>query len=240
MYELFDVHGHFLPGMDDGCKTPGESVQALKMSARQGVKGMFATPHYYSTEPIGEFLDRRQEALRRLRAQIEQEQAEVPEVLCGAEVACRPGLSGDPDLYKLCLGNTRYMLLELPWSGWGSEIEREIRNISCVCGIMPILAHLERYIYMGIAGKDQISRLLQMDLLVQVNAESFMSFSGRRAIGRLKRQNMIHLLGSDCHNVTTRSPNLGPVCQYMRGHGMGELHERMTRLAKELFEAEKP
>ena len=100
---ICDMHGHFLPGMDDGCKTPEESVQVLKSSYEQGVRRMFATPHYYPVEPVGEFLRRRDAAWNRLQGQLEKEpDACVPRICLGAEVAFRPGLSYEEDLRKLC------------------------------------------------------------------------------------------------------------------------------------------
>ena len=238
MYEIFDIHGHFLPGMDDGCKTPEESVKALTESAQQGVTAMFATPHYYSTEPVEDFLKRRQKCYDVLQRQIRKIGAKTPEIILGAEVACRPGLSNDPNLRKLCMGSSNYMLLELPWSGWSSEIEREILNISCVCGITPILAHLERYT--SVASWDQIKRLLKMDVLVQVNGENILSFRGRRAIAPLKRQQRIDFLGSDCHNTTTRPANMGQVCRYMDAHHMEQLRHHTMQMARQLFEEAAP
>ena len=49
-FDICDMHGHFLPGMDDGCKTADESVALLKESYQQGICRMFATSHYYPVE----------------------------------------------------------------------------------------------------------------------------------------------------------------------------------------------
>lgn len=57
-----DLHSHILPGMDDGCKTAQQSIEALRLSYAQGVRAMFATPHYYPVESVESFLARRQSA----------------------------------------------------------------------------------------------------------------------------------------------------------------------------------
>ena len=67
---ICDLHGHFLPGMDDGCKTPQESLQVLQSSYAKGVRRMFATPHYYPGEPVERFLERRAESVRILEEYI--------------------------------------------------------------------------------------------------------------------------------------------------------------------------
>ena len=62
----WDMHSHFLPGMDDGCQTAEESIRLLEYARKRGVVGMIATPHYYPEESIEEFLHRRQEAAQNL------------------------------------------------------------------------------------------------------------------------------------------------------------------------------
>lgn len=208
MGELFDFHGHFLPNMDDGCKDPAESLEVLRQSAAQGVRAMVATPHFFSSrETVDSFLMRRQASYDALlQAMASKPDVPYPEILLGAEVAYRPNISRLPDLEKLCIANSKYLLLELPWSDWTNEMMREIQNISVVRGLIPILAHLDRY--MERANRQKIQELFRMDLLVQVNAECFLSFSGRCTARKLLRYGSIDLLGSDCHNLTSRKPNL--------------------------------
>ena len=230
---LYDVHGHFLPAMDDGCKTVEESLQALEMAQKQGVTAMFATPHYYPVETVGKFLERREAAADRLKEGLAQAEHAVPQIVLGAEVACRSGLSQDPELSKLCLGGTEYLLLELPWRGWGNETLREIRNITYTCGLIPVMAHLERYVRM--VPWEMIQKVLEQDVLVQVNAESFLSFSGRQSIKKLMRHTPIHLLGADCHNLTGRAPNMGQAAAYMEKHKMEYILDDACELGEQIL-----
>ncbi len=235
MGNLYDIHGHFLPGMDDGCKTPEESLEVLRQAYGQGVQVMFATPHYYHTEPISTFLARRQQAVERLQAYCaDHPDIRTPEIYLGAEVACKPGISSDPDLEKLCLGGTEYLLLELPWSGWGSETVREVNRICHVSSLTPVLAHLERYVT-AVPWK-QIETILEMGVLVQVNAEAFTCFSGRQAANKILRRSGIDLIGSDCHNLTTRTPNLDQAVNYMLRHNMTGLLDHICDLSETICE----
>ena len=43
---IIDVHAHILPGVDDGCRYIGETIELLKLAYEQGVRGVIATPHY--------------------------------------------------------------------------------------------------------------------------------------------------------------------------------------------------
>ena len=157
-YVFCDLHSHILPGMDDGCQTVEESVQMLRSCYEQGIHKICATPHYYPVESVDEFLKRRNESVQLLHKALEQEKLPVPKICLGAEVAYRPGICYQEDLDKLCIGNSQYLLLEMPFNKWGEEVIRTVRNICNVRGITPILAHIERYLSMQ--DKDVLERIL--------------------------------------------------------------------------------
>ena len=46
MKELFDVHCHMVPGVDDGAADLEESLEMLKMQHEGGVRKIIITPHY--------------------------------------------------------------------------------------------------------------------------------------------------------------------------------------------------
>ena len=118
----------------------------LEAAKKQGIGKLFATPHYYSDETVDTFLARRQEGWQKLR-NVLQAQAEVfPRVALGAEVAYRQGIGNSEDLDKLCLGNSRYLLLELPFGSWDGMLYRDISTMANVRGIIPVIAHVERYL----------------------------------------------------------------------------------------------
>lgn len=212
---MLDLHNHILPHMDDGCKTPEESVQALQLAARQGVEVVFATPHYYPVESSDAFLQRRRTAVAQLEEYLRRKPCgPLPQLCLGAEVAYRAGIGNDPNLPALCLGGTDHLLLELPFHSWGAEIFRQIRSISANQGITVVLAHLERYV--GIVPMAQLRQLLEMDVMVQVNAGSFLTLAQRRAVKKLMRFSRIDFLGSDCHNLTSRPPVMGPAREYLQ------------------------
>ena len=43
---LVDVHCHLLFGVDDGAKTPKDSVDMLEVAVGQGITDIILTPHY--------------------------------------------------------------------------------------------------------------------------------------------------------------------------------------------------
>lgn len=230
--ELCDIHGHFLPGMDDGCKTVEEAVQVLKSSYAQGVRRMFATPHYYPVESIEKFLSRREKAYAALAEAIQDEE-DIPQICLGAEVAYRPGLGYVEGLEKLCLGSSRHLLLEMPFQRWNREIVRDVWNMCAVAGITPILAHLERYL--DIVQKDILNQLLKMDVLVQMNAEFLTHPATRRTGRKMLQKGMVQFLGTDCHNMTDRAPNMGKAIEYLSKKRMTDQLKQICDLSNEIF-----
>ena len=67
MNGYLDMHSHIIPGVDDGCQTPAESVAFLKEQIHQGCIGTIATPHYYARESIASFCARREKSFAALK-----------------------------------------------------------------------------------------------------------------------------------------------------------------------------
>ena len=51
--------------------------------------------------------------------------------------------------------------------------------------------------------------LLQQGVLMQVNATFFLDLSTRRKALKLLKNNVIQLIGSDCHGLVRRPPRIG-------------------------------
>ena len=48
--QLFDMHSHILPNIDDGAKTLEDSLKLLSCLEKQGVTNVCLTPHFYTNE----------------------------------------------------------------------------------------------------------------------------------------------------------------------------------------------
>ena len=48
MTDLYDLHTHILPGIDDGAKDLETSIALTERLRSQGVTHIALTPHYYS------------------------------------------------------------------------------------------------------------------------------------------------------------------------------------------------
>ncbi len=200
---MIDLHTHLLPQMDDGSKSVEESGAMLAALAAQGVDTVVATPHFYANdESVAAFVKRREAARARLQPVIPSSM----ELLSGAEVRYYPGISHLEDLPLLQIGNSRLLLLEMPVAPWGESTVRELGELSGLHGLQLVLAHIERYLPLQKAAVWQ--RLYECGILMQVNASFVTSLATRRKARQLLRRGQIHFLGTDCHNLTTRPPQL--------------------------------
>lgn len=207
MLMISDFHSHILPGMDDGSRNVEESIALLELEAAQGVRHVVLTPHFYPhNEAPDTFLRRRDKAETMLRTAIG-ERTDLPDLTIGAEVAYYLGMSQSEDLPLLTLRGTNCILIEMPPAPWPKSVWRELRAIREERGLIPIIAHVDRYIRpfrtYGIP-----KRLLEEGLLVQANANFFLYRDTERMALRMLKAGMIHVLGSDCHGMDVRRPNL--------------------------------
>lgn len=212
---IADFHTHVLPRVDDGSASLEESLAMLRMEAQQGVHHVVATPHFYPRHDDPErFLARRAQAEKRLRECVSQEPG-LPEITVGAEVYFFSGISDSEALERLTIGENRFILIEMKQSPWGEYVYRELENIYLKQGLTPIVAHVDRYISpfhtYGIP-----ERLADLPVLVQANADFFLRRATRSMALRMLKKGQIHLLGSDCHNVGSRPPQLGEAVQVIR------------------------
>lgn len=211
---MVDFHSHILPGMDDGSKSVEESLEMLRLARAQGVRRIVATPHFYPRRDTPEhFLRKRRQAERLLRRAM-QGREDLPALTMGAEVAYFRGIGQSEAMDELTLRGTPYLLVEMPPSPWTEGMYEELRTLH-ERGITPIIAHVDRYIgpwrSYGIP-----ARLEKLPVLVQANAEFFLRRNTASMAMRMLKAGRIHLLGSDCHNLTDRKPNLGDAAERIR------------------------
>lgn len=205
---MMDIHSHILPGVDDGSKSVEESLVLLRLEKAQGVDTVVATPHFYARYDSPEqFLARRAEALANLRAAMEG-QSDLPEVKIGAEVHYFPGIIESDGVSALTIDGKRCILIEMPPSPWTPKMYRELEGLYIRQNLLPIIAHVDRYIGpLRTHGIPQ--QLAELPVLIQANADFFLKRSTAAMAMRMLKAGQIHLLGSDCHNLTSRKPNLG-------------------------------
>ena len=214
---VVDFHSHILPAIDDGSESLKESVAMLEMEAKQGIRHVIATPHFYAqNDRPDHFLAKRAEAETALREQIA-DRNDLPQLDVGAEVLYFRGISNSEILQELVMAGSKYVMIEMHAPPWTERMYQELEEIYIKQGLIPIIAHVDRYI--GPLKTHGIpKRLQELPVLVQANASFFLRTSTRRMALRMLEKDQIHLLGSDCHNLSSRAPNLGAAVQVIERH----------------------
>ena len=229
---IIDMHCHILPGVDDGARDVETSLAMLEASRAQGVQYMVATPHFYATrDRVDTFLDRRREAWETLKSRMG---ADYPGIVLGAEVAFFRGISRAERLEALKIEGTDCILLEMPFRPWSEDDVDEVSEILEKRGYTIILAHIERYLAMR-GNADYIGNLLELPVLAQINAESLLDWRQRGKLIKMVRNGQVHLLGSDCHGMHHRPPNLGEGREILRKKTGTEYLDRIDRRSEELL-----
>lgn len=201
---MTEHHCHILPQIDDGSKSVEMSLEMIKLMRSQGVEKIIATPHFYAHREncnVKAYLEKRRNAYDML-IQADQSNADI---MLGAEVAIERGLHSIPDIDKLRIADTDYILLELPYAGFQHWYLDEITDIAYEYGFTPIIAHIHRYL--GYYSKAEYEEVLKLDAIFQINNEAFGNFKERRFVKSLIKEGYPYLFGSDAHNLTDRKPN---------------------------------
>jgi protein-tyrosine phosphatase len=203
---MIDTHLHILPGVDDGPDTMEDTIALARVLVQEGVHAAIATPHYndeYPRYPVAEIQARVYEVQQVL------DRHGIPlRLFPGHEVLIKPGLVEDIQSGRVAtLNGSRYLLLELWTNTWLPETERVIFELRAA-GIIPVLAHVERYQAIQ-RDPQKLASLLQQGVLAQVTAGSLVGMQGktaRRTAEALLKRGLIHCIGSDAHGLHKRPP----------------------------------
>ena len=213
---LVDFHTHILPGIDAGSQDESMTRDMFFEEKRQGVVDIVATPHFYANQmSVDRFLENRSAALEKAE-QIRREADEpLPSIITGAEVYYFSGIGRAEEIPRLCIGDTRVLLLEMPFEQWTDDVLRDVRDLIRKQKLTIVLAHIERY-YRFQKDMDIWDCIMDLPLHTQINAGSFVN-KGRFLRPDRRWQFCIDFLndhldtlhmGSDCHNMANRPPNL--------------------------------
>lgn len=187
-----DFHAHILPGADHGSDSLETSLMQLQKARHANISMIVATPHFYiQNDSVETFLKRREMCYNTLINAAD----ENIKIIKAAEVTLSYDLPLMPDLDKLCIEGTNYILLEMPDYKWSNWVIDALYKIISLRHLNPIIAHIDRYDF------EHSLQLMQLDILFQINASALLPIFGRRKYLELIDSGRIRLLGSDVHST---------------------------------------
>lgn len=209
---LVDIHNHLIPGVDDGARTPEESLAALEAMREQGVRRAIATPHLSAEVTQREaFFGDRMAALDRGWEMLQEVARRVPEIELarGNEIMLDVPSAQLGDA-RVRLAGGRYVLVEFPRLQVPPGSSEALYRIKLE-GYVPVVAHPERYANVDADRLDLVEEWRHVGARMVVNAGSVLGgFGGapRQIAMAMLGRGWVDAIGSDYHARQGRRPLL--------------------------------
>lgn len=203
---MIDLHCHILPGIDDGPQTLDKSIEMAKAAVAEGIEYVLVTPHYQN----GQFINKKVDILEAMEAfQTVLNMRGIPlKLFPGQEVRITAQLLEQIDANEIQFidEENKYVLIEFPTMSVPNFSETLFFQLA-KRGITPIIVHPERnQVFMQ--HPDVLYQFIEKGALGQLTAGSYLGFFGKKIqkfSTQLIEANLVHMLASDAHNITTRT-----------------------------------
>lgn len=192
-----DMHSHILPGIDDGAQTLEDSVILIREMMDMGIKKIIATPHIMA-DYFKNNATTINTALDNLRAHLVTEGIDIP-VEAAAEHYFDEYFLKLIDNNELMLIRDKYVLFELAFTAKPPNLINTVQKLTDK-GLIPILAHPERYPYLLI---DEVEMLRSWGCRIQINTISLVGYYGKEvktAADALVNAGLVDFISSDMHH----------------------------------------
>lgn len=195
---MTDYHSHLLPGVDDGVQTVEESLEILRLYEQLGIQEVWFTPHIMEDIP---------NTTAGLRTRFEQFQKNYTGNI-RLHLAAEYMLD---NLFKERLAHRdllpigeegNHLLVETSYFNPPMDLYGMMEKIKSA-GFIPVLAHPERYTYMG---EKDYRRLKETGVMFQSNLPSLVGGYGnpvKKKVEELYSKAMINLYGTDTHTLSS-------------------------------------
>ncbi len=197
-----DMHSHLLPGIDDGLKELEESVAFIKVLQKFGYKKLICTPHILSDlypntpQTILPKLKLVRDALKKEGVDMQVEAA--AEYMVDHDFAELIAKTPKEELLTI---NGKYILIEMSYLSPSPNIDQVIFDLRMM-GLIPIIAHPERYNYYH-HHFEEYERFRELGCKLQVNLLSLSGGYGphvKKTAEKLLKNQLVDFLGTDMHH----------------------------------------
>lgn len=196
MDNYVDIHSHILYGIDDGSKSLEESKEIIKQHIEMGFKDIVVTPHYIENSDYITNNEEKEKILKTLKKEFND-----INIYLGNEVFINNNIEELLNNNEIStINGSKYLLIELP-------LHNKIKNATDIIyelrikGIIPIIAHPERYEFVQ-KNPDSVDELIEEGAILQSNYGSIIGVYGdhaKKTMKKLLKKNVISVLATDIH-----------------------------------------
>lgn len=202
MDKIIDLHNHSLPYVDDGAKDMKEAIKNIRYLQERGITSIVLTSHYIYNSKYSVELIERKKIFDKLKEYFKEENINL---YLGNEVfICDSDILLDliKKLKIATINRSRYLLIEFPINQHIHHIDKLLCELNDK-GIVPIIAHPERYLKYQ-KDYEKIYELLEYNCLLQCNLGSIGGQYGSKAKNYMKwllKQNLVSFIATDFHHI---------------------------------------
>lgn len=189
-----DRHSHILYGVDDGIKTPEDSLEVLQFQESLGVKKVWCTPH------IMEDVPNTTEALKARFEELKSIYKGPIELRLAAEYMIDTVFEARLEAGDLLTMEDDTLLMETSTIAPPYDLKGALRDAMSK-GYRPLFAHPERCRFLEVKDCEE---LVEMGVRLQLNIASLTGYYGQSCRAKaetLLKKGLYSAYGSDCHRV---------------------------------------
>ena len=230
-----DIHAHILPDIDDGARDVETAVSLLEEMKAQGITHVIATPHFYpDTDNAEKFAELACQRYGELNKEIENK--ELPSIFLGCELRYFSGIGKSRAIRQFAMNGTDYLLVELPYGAPITKIVlQDIIDIRERQGLIPIMAHIERYA--KVPGYKKLLKLISEGYaLAHINAGGILSKETARVCEKLVKKGLVSFMASDTHSLISRPPQIKEALDFITDRLGKSASNRLVIKSNQLLE----
>jgi len=237
-----DIHSHTIVGVDDGAQSEEEAVELLKQDWEEGIRIVYATPHYGIENGYAPSSNDIWYGFNRLSEAAKQECPEIT-VRMGTEWYCAEDIVArirNGEAWPM-MNSDWYMVEFLEYGNVTEPAETILRRLGKMkdAGIRTILAHPERYKAIQ-QDWTLAERICDLGVLLQVNAYD-LALNQNEATRSLAQwmagEGLVSFIGSDMHGTRPgkRTPKMKEGIQWLYKNIDSEEANEIVRINAEKY-----
>ena len=216
-----DIHTHLLPGIDDGCQTVLESIEAINLLKAAGFTGAICTPHIWPYNYPHNTTEHIYAWTMQLTRDLQQHDVEFVLWPGGELHFDKDAMSWLTTQPVPTLAGSNFVLFDFWEDKWPAKWLDEVINWLFQNEYQPVLAHPERYgnikdVY------DQLIKLCDQGVMLQGNLKSITGeelYLADQLLMRLINEDRYTFLASDTHGPDSIHPRIEGINIFKEEYG---------------------